>query len=131
MAVMIADVVDDSTTRELRSLHKDGRPRLMLVATTIDDAAGEAFDKVARLLGLGFPGGPVIDRTAASGNSIAIDFPRGRMTAIMGPSGSGKSTLLRALAGLIPVDRGEVYVGGENVTGLSAHLRGLAMVFES
>src|SRR3954452_8524402 len=39
VAVMIPDVVDDSTTRELRSLHKDGHPRLMLVATTIDDAA--------------------------------------------------------------------------------------------
>ncbi|WP_110240726.1 tRNA (adenosine(37)-N6)-threonylcarbamoyltransferase complex transferase subunit TsaD [Nocardioides gilvus] len=47
------------------------------LGATIDDAAGEAFDKVARLLGLGFPGGPHIDRTAASGNSIAIDFPRG------------------------------------------------------
>lgn len=39
VAVMITDTVDESTTRELRSLHKDGRPRLMLVATTIDDAA--------------------------------------------------------------------------------------------
>jgi len=44
---------------------------------TIDDAAGEAYDKVARLLGLGFPGGPEVDRAAASGNSVAIDFPRG------------------------------------------------------
>ena len=39
VAVMITDVVDEFTTRELRSLHKDGHPRLMLVATTIDDAA--------------------------------------------------------------------------------------------
>jgi DNA-binding NarL/FixJ family response regulator len=39
VAVMITEAVDDTTTRELRSLHKDGRPRLMLVATTIDDAA--------------------------------------------------------------------------------------------
>ena len=44
---------------------------------TIDDAAGEAFDKVARLLGLPFPGGPHIDREARSGSSVAIDFPRG------------------------------------------------------
>lgn len=50
------------------------------MGATIDDAAGEAFDKVARLLGLGFPGGPAIDRTAASGNSVAIDFPRGLST---------------------------------------------------
>ena len=47
------------------------------LGATIDDAAGEAFDKVARLLGLPFPGGPHIDRAAASGNSVAIDFPRG------------------------------------------------------
>ena len=44
---------------------------------TIDDSAGEAFDKVARLLGLPFPGGPHIDREARSGSSVAIDFPRG------------------------------------------------------
>ena len=47
------------------------------LGATIDDAAGEAFDKVARLLGLGFPGGPYIDRAATSGSSVAIDFPRG------------------------------------------------------
>ena len=47
------------------------------MGSTIDDAAGEAFDKVARLLGLPFPGGPHIDRVARSGNSVAIDFPRG------------------------------------------------------
>ncbi len=47
------------------------------LGATIDDAAGEAFDKVARLLGLPFPGGPHIDRAAASGSSVAVDFPRG------------------------------------------------------
>jgi len=47
------------------------------MGATIDDAAGEAFDKVARLLGLPFPGGPHIDKAALSGNSVAIDFPRG------------------------------------------------------
>jgi N6-L-threonylcarbamoyladenine synthase len=47
------------------------------LGATIDDAAGEAFDKVARLLGLPFPGGPHIDRCAQSGSSVAIDFPRG------------------------------------------------------
>jgi N6-L-threonylcarbamoyladenine synthase len=47
------------------------------MGATIDDAAGEAFDKVARLLGLPFPGGPHIDREARSGSSVAIDFPRG------------------------------------------------------
>ena len=48
-----------------------------VIGRTLDDAAGEAFDKVARLLGLGFPGGPVIDRLAASGDPRAFDFPRG------------------------------------------------------
>jgi N6-L-threonylcarbamoyladenine synthase len=47
------------------------------LGATIDDAAGEAFDKVARLLGMGFPGGPVIDRTARDGAGDAIAFPRG------------------------------------------------------
>src|SRR5919107_345075 len=46
------------------------------LGATIDDAAGEAFDKVARVLGMGFPGGPVIDRTAADGRA-SITFPRG------------------------------------------------------
>src|SRR5438067_1710118 len=44
---------------------------------TVDDAAGEAFDKVARVLGLPFPGGPHIDRAATDGDKAAIDFPRG------------------------------------------------------
>jgi len=44
---------------------------------TMDDAAGEAFDKIARLLNLGFPGGPLIDKDAKDGNATAINFPRG------------------------------------------------------
>jgi putative glycoprotease GCP len=48
-----------------------------LLGETIDDAAGEAFDKVARVLGLPYPGGPQIDKLAANGNSKAIRFPRG------------------------------------------------------
>lgn len=48
-----------------------------LLGETIDDAAGEAFDKVARVLGLPYPGGPQIDRLAATGNPKAIRFPRG------------------------------------------------------
>ena len=47
------------------------------LGSTIDDAAGEAFDKVARVLGLPFPGGPHIDRLAREGDRVAIDFPRG------------------------------------------------------
>lgn len=51
--------------------------RYRLLGQTIDDAAGEAFDKVARFLGLGYPGGPVIDRLAAAGDPNAVAFPRG------------------------------------------------------
>jgi N6-L-threonylcarbamoyladenine synthase len=47
---------------------------------TIDDAAGEAFDKIARVMKLGFPGGPAIDAMAKDGNATAIDFPRGLTT---------------------------------------------------
>nr|WP_223205217.1 tRNA (adenosine(37)-N6)-threonylcarbamoyltransferase complex transferase subunit TsaD [Gordonia jinghuaiqii] len=47
------------------------------LGTTVDDAAGEAFDKVARLLDLGFPGGPALDRAAREGDPRAIAFPRG------------------------------------------------------
>jgi N6-L-threonylcarbamoyladenine synthase len=47
------------------------------LGATVDDAAGEAFDKVARVLGLPFPGGPHIDRVAREGDAAAIDFPRG------------------------------------------------------
>jgi len=49
---------------------------LKLLGTTTDDAAGEAFDKVASILKLGYPGGPVIERAARAGNPRAIDFPR-------------------------------------------------------
>jgi N6-L-threonylcarbamoyladenine synthase len=48
-----------------------------LLGSTIDDAAGEAYDKVARILGLGYPGGPAIDKLARTGNTKAIRFPRG------------------------------------------------------
>jgi N6-L-threonylcarbamoyladenine synthase len=47
-----------------------------LLGQTLDDAAGEAYDKVARLLGLGFPGGPALDRLATTGDRTAIRFPR-------------------------------------------------------
>lgn len=47
------------------------------LGATVDDAAGEAFDKVARLLGLGFPGGPALDRLARDGDPAAVEFPRG------------------------------------------------------
>jgi N6-L-threonylcarbamoyladenine synthase len=54
----------------------EGLGRYRRLATTIDDAAGEAFDKTAKLLGLGFPGGPAVERSAASGDSRAVPLPR-------------------------------------------------------
>jgi N6-L-threonylcarbamoyladenine synthase len=54
----------------------EGHGRYRVLGQTVDDAAGEAFDKVARFLGLGYPGGPAIDRLAAEGDPAAIPFPR-------------------------------------------------------
>jgi N6-L-threonylcarbamoyladenine synthase len=65
------------------------------LSDTLDDAAGEAFDKVARLLGLPYPGGPVIDRVAATGDPTAVRFPRpltGRDDSRLGFSFSGLKT---------------------------------------
>lgn len=56
------------------------RGHYRLLGRTIDDAAGEAFDKVARFLGLGYPGGPRIDALAVDGDPQAIPFPRAMMT---------------------------------------------------
>ena len=54
----------------------EGHGRYHVMGQTVDDAAGEAFDKVARFLGLGYPGGPVIDELAGKGDPDAIAFPR-------------------------------------------------------
>jgi N6-L-threonylcarbamoyladenine synthase len=54
----------------------EGHGRYRMLGSTIDDAAGEAFDKVARYLGLGYPGGPAVDRLAMEGDPSAIAFPR-------------------------------------------------------
>ncbi len=53
---------------------------IRLIGSTIDDAVGEAYDKVSAILGLGYPGGPVIDRLASQGNGAAISFPRSLFT---------------------------------------------------
>lgn len=58
------------------ALYRVGSEGPMLLGETRDDAAGEAFDKVAVLLGLGFPGGPAVSRAAERGNARAIEFPR-------------------------------------------------------
>ncbi|SEJ05388.1 O-sialoglycoprotein endopeptidase [Sphingobium sp. AP50] len=57
-------------------LHVKGPGDYVRLATTIDDAAGEAFDKTAKLLGLGYPGGPQVEKAAARGNAKAVPLPR-------------------------------------------------------
>lgn len=57
-------------------LHVKGPGNYVRLATTIDDAAGEAFDKTAKLLGLGYPGGPLVEKAAALGNPKAVPLPR-------------------------------------------------------
>lgn len=54
----------------------EGHGKYRLLGQTLDDAAGEAYDKVARYLGLGYPGGPIIDKMAANGDPHAVKFPR-------------------------------------------------------
>ena len=73
--------------------------RYQLVGRTRDDAAGEAYDKVAKLLGLGYPGGPVIDRLAREGDERAHDFPIARLT-----HADRNAPRATAPAGLLPPD---------------------------
>ncbi|MEI7756396.1 MAG: tRNA (adenosine(37)-N6)-threonylcarbamoyltransferase complex transferase subunit TsaD [bacterium] len=69
-----------------------GHGDFSVIGQTIDDAAGEAFDKVARFLDLGHPGGPAIDRIALAGNAKAIEFPRAMMHDGLDVSFSGLKT---------------------------------------
>ena len=70
----------------------EGHGRYRLLGQTLDDAAGEAFDKVARFLGLGYPGGPAIDRESLHGDPQAIRFPRSMMDDGLDFSFSGLKT---------------------------------------
>ncbi len=69
-----------------------GHGDFSVIGQTIDDAAGEAFDKVARFLDLGHPGGPAIDRIALTGNANAVDFPRAMLHDGLDVSFSGLKT---------------------------------------
>jgi tRNA N6-adenosine threonylcarbamoyltransferase len=73
-----------------------------LLGTTLDDAAGEAFDKGARLLGLGYPGGREIDRLAREGDPTAYDFPVARVPGLDFSFSGLKTALLYAVRGLPP-----------------------------
>jgi N6-L-threonylcarbamoyladenine synthase len=73
-------------------IEMQGHGRYRLLGRTIDDAAGEAFDKVARFLGLGYPGGPAIDHEAIHGDPEAIRFPRAMLNDGLDFSFSGLKT---------------------------------------
>ncbi len=73
-----------------------------ILARTRDDAAGEAFDKCARAMGLGYPGGPLIDKTARDGNAHAIQFPRAKIDSGLDFSFSGlKTAVIRHVEGAV------------------------------
>jgi N6-L-threonylcarbamoyladenine synthase len=76
--------------------------RYRVLGTTLDDAAGEAFDKGARLLGLGYPGGAAVDRLAGEGDPTAYDFPRARVGGLDFSFSGVKTALLYAVRDLAP-----------------------------
>jgi N6-L-threonylcarbamoyladenine synthase len=87
----------------------EGPGSYRLLGETIDDAAGEAFDKVARYLGLAYPGGPEIDRLAATGNPKAFAFPRSMPGDNLDMSFSGlKTAVVRAVDKLDHIDVADV-----------------------
>jgi N6-L-threonylcarbamoyladenine synthase len=75
-----------------------------VVGTTIDDAAGEAFDKGARLLGLGYPGGAALDRLARDGDPAAYEFPVARVPGLDFSFSGLKTALLYAVRDLAPAE---------------------------
>ena len=91
-----------------------------VLGATIDDAVGEAFDKVAKALGLGYPGGPVISKLAATGNKKAIHFPRAMMH-----SGDYSFSLSGLKTAVI------TYIEGENRAGRPINLPDLAASFQA
>lgn len=91
-----------------------------VLGQTIDDAVGEAFDKVAKALGLGYPGGPVISRLAAEGNPRAIAFPRAMMH-----SHDYRFSLSGLKTAVI------TYIEGENKAGRSINVPDLAASFQA
>jgi N6-L-threonylcarbamoyladenine synthase len=75
-----------------------------ILGQTLDDASGEAYDKVARLLGLGYPGGPAIDKAAAGGNPRAFRFPEGVVSGCDFSFSGLKTAVLRTVENLNGVD---------------------------
>lgn len=94
---------------ELVLMH--GHHQFELLGSTRDDAAGEAFDKVGRLLGLSYPGGPHVSKLAESGNAAAIGFPRPMLD---------QNNFDFSFSGLKTAVRQEVGLGGAGPTGRAA-----------
>jgi N6-L-threonylcarbamoyladenine synthase len=78
-------------------VHLKSYSESVILGQTVDDAAGEAYDKVARLLGLGYPGGPIIDAQAKQGNINAYKFPEARMAGYDFSFSGLKTAVLRTL----------------------------------
>ena len=91
-----------------------------VLGETLDDAVGEAFDKVAKALGLGYPGGPIISRLAETGNPKAIDFPRAL---------NSRGDYRFSLSGLKTAVT--LYIERETAAGRAIHLPDLAASFEA
>ena len=91
-----------------------------ILGHTVDDAAGEAFDKVAKALGLGYPGGPIISKLAETGNPRAIDFPRAL---------NSRGDYRFSLSGLKTAVT--LYIEQETKAGRTIHLPDLAASFEA
>ena len=91
-----------------------------ILGETLDDAVGEAFDKVAKALGLGYPGGPIISRLAMTGNPKAIDFPRAMLH-----SHDYRFSLSGLKTAVV------TYINAENAAGRAINLPDLAASFEA
>lgn len=98
------------------------------IGRTRDDAAGEAYDKVSKLLGLGYPGGPLIEKVAQDGNPEAIDFPRAYLPDSLDFSFSGLKTAV-----LNFVKRNELGVMGKDIPHITHHalLNDIAASFQT
>ncbi len=83
----------------------DAPLRMTVVGETRDDAVGEAFDKAAKMLGLGYPGGPLVDKLAAKGNPFAFEFPVSDMQGLSFSFSGIKTSLLYFIR-----DKGEAFV---------------------
>jgi len=97
--------------------HCTGPTEMELIGNTIDDAAGEAFDKVAAILNLGYPGGPVIDKVAKSGDPQAVKFPRSLLKGqSLDFSFSGIKTAVLYHVNGLPGRAGDAPLGIENLS---------------